>query len=118
MLFLAAGVTELSEALLVAGGRGKRWPNASSTSSPAPTPDAATRRMRTVSSATLPYVRALDVDQATAHYRRALTLAEEIGMRPPGPLPPRPGMLYAAAGSESAGAHRLPGPSRCTGTWT
>ncbi len=59
-----------------------RWPDASS-NSPAPTPGRgyqahAYRLLGEVARRREPP----DVDQATAHYRQALALAEELGMRP------------------------------------
>jgi DNA-binding winged helix-turn-helix (wHTH) protein/tetratricopeptide (TPR) repeat protein len=48
-----------------------------------------------------------DVDEAAAHYRQALALAEELGMRPArGPLPPWPGYAVCQARSAAAGAYR------------
>ena len=40
-----------------------------------------------------------EIEQAEAHYRQALALAEELGMRPlHGPLPPRPGHAVCQTG--------------------
>ena len=56
---------------------------------------------------------------AEAHYRQALTLAEELGMRPLQAHCHRGlGTLYAKIGRRSRPALRCPPPSRCTATWT
>ena len=80
--YLLAG--QASEARSVR--RRARWP------SPASTRSGATRPGRCGSSARSPRMPTRPtVEQAEAHYRQALALAEELGMRPlVGPLPPRP----------------------------
>ena len=57
--------------------------------------------------------------QAEVHYRQALALAEELGMRPtPGPLPPRPRhLVWHRWDSWSRHVPRCPRPSRCTAPW-
>ena len=56
---------------------------------------------------------------AEAHYRQALALAEELGMRPlAGALPPGLGTLYATDGPPRAGPRRtVHGHGDCTATW-
>ena len=63
----------LEEAQALAGGRWR---------SPVRTRNGATRRMPCASSATSQRNASLPSEQAEAHYRQALALAEELGMRP------------------------------------
>ena len=57
-------------------------------------------------------------EQAEAHYRQALALAEELGMRPLQAHCHRGlGTLYARRDSRSRRVPRCPRPSRCTAPW-
>ena len=58
--------------------------------------------------------------QAEAHYRQALALADELGMRPlRRPLPLRP--RHTVCHRQDSGSRPVPSsprPLRCTGPWT
>ena len=59
-----------------------------------------------------------DAEQAEAHYQEALTLADELGMRPLQAHCHRGlGLLYAATGQRSRPAPRCRRRSRCTARW-